>query len=175
MKSIARVFSLLMFPLFVAVSCIGDMEEGEFELRVGDTLPDFTVLMNNGSTVTGASLRKGVSLVMFFHTSCPDCQNTLPSVQRIYDEFGEKIKFVLISREQPEDEISVFWNDKGYTMPYSAQNDRAVYNLFATSRVPRIYISLNGEIKCFYTDDPIATYSDLLEEFTTIKLAEKSL
>ena len=117
--------------------------------------------MNDGTTVTGASLRKGVSIVMFFHTGCPDCQNTLPSVQQIYDEYSNEVSFVLISREQGNDEVKPYWDSKGYTMPYSAQTSRNVYNLFATTRVPRVYICKDGIIKFMYDDDPIPSYSDL--------------
>lgn len=179
MKRIFAIFSV-MLPLFAAVSCVYDDPEPEFEIKIGETIPDFTVTMNDGTTVTGASLRNGVSIIMFFHTSCPDCQNTLPSVQRIYDEFHEKgVSFALISRSQVQNDtkdvygetvegVEAFWKRTGYTMPYSAQPDRKVYNLFATSRVPRVYVCKEGKIMNFYTDDPILTYEELLADVESL-------
>ena len=125
-----RIFAIIsvMLPLFAAVSCVYDDPEPEFEIKIGETIPDFTVTMNDGTTVTGASLRNGVSIIMFFHTSCPDCQNTLPSVQRIYDEFHEKgVSFALISRSQIQHDtkdvygetvegVEAFWKRTGYTI-----------------------------------------------------------
>lgn len=172
---------MMVLCSFMAVSsCVYDDPEGEFEIKVGDQVPDFTVKMNDGTTVTGASLREGVSLIMFFHTSCPDCQNTLPSVQRIYDEFLDKgVSFAVISRSQVAEDtrdvqgnlvpgVAAYWNEQGYTMPYSAQPDRTVYNLFATSRVPRVYICKDGEIIRFYTDNPIPTYEELLSDVESL-------
>ena len=91
------------------------------DLQIGDAIPDFTVQMNDGSHVTGSQLRKGISVIMFFHTGCPDCQKTLPSVLQIYDEYVGDVNFALISREQGDGEIAPYWADSGYTMPYSAQ------------------------------------------------------
>jgi len=160
MKNLFRILLAAVVALF-SVSCIYD-DDTEFELKVGDRIPDFTVTMNDGTVVTGESLRKGVSVIMFFHTSCPDCQNTLPSVQRAYDEYlGKGVSFALISRSQLGNEIQVHWDEKGYTMPYSGQKDRTVYNKFATTRVPRVYICKDGKIMSFYTDDPIVTYEEL--------------
>ena len=79
------VFLTMLCSLFMAASCILDKnsEDKEYEMEVGQTIPDFTVTMNDGTVVTGADLRKGNALIMFFHTDCPDCQGTLPSVQKI--------------------------------------------------------------------------------------------
>ncbi len=144
-----------------AVSCILDDDSGNTDLMPGDTIPDFTVQMNDGSTVTGASLRTGVSVIMFFNTGCPDCQETLPVVQKIYNEYGSTVKFALVCREQVEEEIGPYWERNRYTMPYSPQSDRSVYNLFASSGIPRIYVCKDGIVKYMYDDDPVPAYSEL--------------
>ena len=130
---------------------------------MGDKLPDFEVIMSDGSVVSNNSLEGNISLVMFFHTSCPDCQQALPRVQDIYNEYTQKgVYFVLIGRECGKDEIEAYWSENGLNMPYSAQDDRSVYNLFASSRIPRIYISdENGTVRYIFTDDPVATLEDL--------------
>ena len=47
-------------------------------------------------------------------------------------------------------------------MPYSAQSDRKVYNLFAQTRIPRVYlIDKDGIIRYIFTDDPIPDYDVL--------------
>ena len=79
----------------------------------------------------------------------------------IYDEYCGDVKFALISREQGDDEIAPYWESQGYTMPYSPQTDRVVFQLFASSRVPRVYICNDGIIKYMYDDNPVPTYADL--------------
>ena len=158
MKKIA----LMIMMATVLFSCIKDKQTGA-DLVVGSNIPDFTVLMNDGSTVSGESLRNGVSCIVFFYTGCPDCQKTLPAVQRIYDEYSvHGVSFALISREETDDTISKYWQSNGYTMPYSAQSDRSVYELFAKTRVPRVYICKEGLIKHIFTDTPAPpSYEDI--------------
>lgn len=133
------------------------------EVKVGDILPEFEVVMSDGSLLTDDSLKGSVSILMFFHTSCPDCQQALPRVQSIYDEYSVKgVKIALISREESSDDISSYWTDNSLNMPYSAQDDRKVYELFASTRIPRIYMSdENGIVRYIFTDDPVPSYDDL--------------
>lgn len=154
-----RIQIYLLTAVLSLTSCIKEKPVGA-DLAVGDRIPDFTVEVSDGMTLTGALLREGVSLIMFFTTECPDCQQTLPVVQTLYNEYIDQgVKFALISREQSDDSISSYWISQGFTMPYSAQSDRAVYELFARSRVPRVYICRDGVIKYIFTDKPsIPTY-----------------
>ena len=161
MMSLRGVFSVLC-AVVLACSCINDKPEKTTDLNVGDHIPDFTVRMNDGTTVTSQQLGTGVSIIMFFHTSCPDCAATLPEVEKVYRAYVQKnVRFALISREEAGDSIAKFWNDKGMSMNYSAQTTREIYNLFAGSRIPRVYICSDGVIKAIFTDNPNPTYEDM--------------
>ena len=148
--------------LTVLSSCIKDRQTAG-ELVIGSRIPDFTISDNEGSIVSGESLREGVSCIVFFYTGCPDCQKALPAVQKIYDEYSVRgVSFALISREETDETISTYWQSNGYTMPYSAQSDRRVYELFAKTRVPRVYICKDGVIKHIFTDIPAPpSYEDI--------------
>ena len=153
--------STILLLIFLSLSCIKEKQTGA-DLVIGDRIPDFTVTMNDGSTVSGEQLREGVSCIVFFTTLCPDCQQTLPHVQKIYDEYlSQGVKFALISREESRESIERYWAENGYTMPYSAQKDRLIYELFAKTRVPRVYICRGGVIKTIFTDSPNPSYTDL--------------
>ena len=60
----------------------------------------------------------------------------------------------MISREEGVESISQYWQESEFTMPYSAQNDRKIYELFAKTRVPRVYICNDGVIRAIFTDQP---------------------
>ena len=158
-----RVLHILLLS-FALVSCIKEGQKGT-DLGVGDYVPDFNVIMNDGNAVTGASLREGVSVIVFFTTQCPDCREVLPHIQRLYDEYAVKgVRFALISREDTQSNISTFWEDNDLTMPYSAQTDRKVYELFAQTRVPRVYFCQEGVIKAIFTDQPENPDYDIMKE-----------
>lgn len=148
--------------LAILTGCIGEKQEGA-DLQAGDSIPDFEVVMADGTVVTDDMLKNTASVIMFFHTSCPDCQQVLPQMQRIYDEYAsEGVSFVLISREDSDEGISLFWKENNLSMPYSAQKDRVVYEKFAKERIPRVYIcEKGGIIRYVYTDNPNPSYDDL--------------
>ena len=158
MKKILSIITVLM----VLSGCIKERQAGA-DLKTGDILPDFEVVMNDGSVVTDDYLKQEVSVVMFFHTSCPDCRQVLPQMQKIYDEYAsEKVRIVLISREESKEDIDSFWKEKGLEMPYSAQNDRKVYEKFAKTRIPRVYVNEKGGIiRHIFTDSPNPSYDNI--------------
>ena len=152
---------LILAVLVLAVSaCIRDKIPEGAELGPGDRLPEFSVI--DGSVVSTGDLSGKVSVIVFFHTGCPDCQAELPVIQRIHDEFSPEAAVLCISREEDASDIAGYWAENGLTLPYSAQKDRTVYSLFARMGVPRVYVS-SGDlvIHSVYDDSPVATYEDL--------------
>lgn len=174
MKNMVHILAVMIAALCFS-GCIYEKIQGA-DLKVGDMIPGFSVVMNDGASVSDQSLVGNVSVIMFFHTSCSDCQATLPIVQDIYDVYAPKgVRFALISREQERDDkgtaegVESFWQRNKFTMPYSAQKDRKVYNKFAGSRIPRVYIcDKDGIIRYIFTDDPIPTYDDLMSSLESL-------
>ena len=156
-----RILSVIACAV-IMFGCIKERQTAA-DLQTGDSIPDFRVEMNDGRVVTDEDLKGETSVIMFFHTSCPDSQQALPRVQQLYDEYApDKALFILISREEGKEDIESFWNENGLKMPYSAQNDRKVYEKFARTRIPRIYVNdKDGIIRHIFTDDPVPSYDEL--------------
>ena len=162
---------LTLFVLAVLSSCISDDSEKDSQganLVVGDSLPTFQVTMNDGSTIRTSDLLGGVSVVVLFSVDCGDCRVELPEVQRLWNlQLG--VPIVLIARENTEEVIRSFWQQAQLTMSYSPQSDRKVYSLFASSRIPRIYISdAQGVIRFSHADDAMPTAEQLADEIKAI-------
>ncbi|EJW96657.1 antioxidant, AhpC/TSA family [gut metagenome] len=137
-----------------------DSEAGS--LKAGDTVPAFTVVMNDGEPLSSAELRGEVAVILFFNTRCKDCQQELPVIQRIYEDYGSRIRLVGISREDGLASVTNYWQAFGLTFPFSPQEGRDVYALFAQSRIPRVYlVDRTLTIRKVYADSPLATYEDL--------------
>lgn len=143
--NIPRIVSLLIVAMIMA-ACVTDSNdepESGWQLEVGDRVPQFQIAMSNGDVVSTSDLAGKTSLIVLFNTGCPDCRAELPVLQQVYDFIltnNLDIPFLCIAREENEPDIASYWNTQGYTMPYSPQPDRAVFNLFAGSGIPRIYI-----------------------------------
>lgn len=147
--------------LLLLAGCVREEPNGGV-IQPGDRIPAFHLQMDDGSSLSSENLVGSPCLITFFHTSCSDCRNTLPLVQKAYEQYAQRVRFVAISREQAAPEVRSWWKEHGITLPFSAQEDRAVYELFASSRIPRIYIcdSRGVVIQCF-DDNPCPAFADL--------------
>lgn len=140
---------LLCFLLLGGCSSIRDDERVEERVKVGDRVPAFfvDVVADGVSQTFSTSHLTGETVIVLFHTSCRDCQRELPKLNAYYlrhrDDSG--FQMVAISREESINTVAPFWEEHGLQIPYSAQEDRRIYNLFASSVIPRVYfVSAQG-------------------------------
>ena len=146
MNKIVRLF----FVLFLFVGCVVDESENDQNtneenlVRVGDRLPSFSVevVSDDVRSVFSSDRLSGRTVIVFFHTGCRDCQRELPELNGYYlrhrDEAG--FQMVAIAREESEPDVAAYWQAHGFSIPYAPQNDRRIFNLFATQTIPRVYI-----------------------------------
>lgn len=163
--------SIFLMTLFLFTSCINDDEPDGGNISINDTLPQFAVVMNNGETVNTQSFLGKIGIIMFFNTNCQDCRKELPVIQQLWDIYNEDddLKIVAISREEGEDEILEYWNENSLNLPFSPQNNRDVYSLFAKSIIPRIYISnQEGKVIFMSGDEDMPTLDMLVETIETL-------
>lgn len=137
-----KMIPLLLCLLFL--SCIKEEPaiNGDFSLQTGDNLPPFSITNKDGQVSTN-DLAGKVSLIVFFNTTCRDCQHALPDIWKIYQEYTGKPGFImtLIAREQTEEEVKLYFEEQGYPMPFFTDKARKVYSLFADNTIPRFFLS----------------------------------
>lgn len=141
------LLSLCIFS-FLNVTFASCTSEGTYEvddkhslIKVGEKLPQFTIQMSNGASLSTSSLEGKPSVVILFRTTCSDCQREFPVLQSLYETYGQKVNFVCIGRAEEKDVVEAYWTEHGLSLPYSPQSDKTVYNLFATQTIPRVYIA----------------------------------
>ena len=172
MKIDVRYFIIGLLSL--VSSCVNEKEDAGMQpdaVEVGDVLPEFTVVMNDGRVVESGSLQGQPSFILFFNTECGDCRREFPLVQQMYERYGAdgRMVFMAISRDQDAVAVGEYWADNGLTIPFSAQTDRTVYHLFAYSSIPRIYVvDASRVVRAVFTDSPLATSEDLTYEIERV-------
>ena len=161
MKIAAKMVATVCIALSL-FSCIKDHETtlgGVVE--VGDVLPQFSVTTSTGAIVSNETLKGGIGVILFFYTPCSDCQQAMPVVDEVYRSMqdNDNVRWIAISRNEGAEAVASYWAEHNFTLPYSAQTDRVVYNLFAHSGVPRIYISdASGVVRAMFDDStPLTT------------------
>ncbi len=157
-------YLLTVLALFMVAGCVSD-KEPEWSLASGDAAPLFNVTMNDGSQFGTSDMYGHTSLIVFFNTGCSDCRNELPQLQTVYESLPDGCNLVCIAREEERDAIEAYWSDNGLTLPYSPQPDRRVFNMFAGSGIPHIYI-INHKtiITAVYGPDELPSAQTLLQQ-----------
>ena len=166
MKFKKNILPGAMVFLTMASSCITDSEPSGGNIAVGDSLPDFSVTLDNGRTVSTSSLRGKTAVIIFFNTSCPDCRREFPVIQEVWQQIENdpNITLFAIAREEEASSIASYWENYGLTFPWSPQSGREIYSLFAAAGIPRIYIANpQGTVTTIFTDTDMPSATTLLK------------
>ena len=144
----------IMLACLMIWGCGSIHEEDDVVERivVGSRVPIFSVnVVDYEGLTTSFSTNRlyGETVIVFFSTQCKDCQRELPELNDYYlkhkDDDG--FQMVAISRAEGEQSVADFWAANNLQIPYSAQEDRKIYDLFASSVIPRVYfVSSSGII-----------------------------
>ena len=111
-------------------------------VKAGETAPDFTVELVDGSQLSLKELRGKVVLLNFWATWCPPCREELSHVQQqVIDRFaGEEFVFLPISRGEERAAVEAFRAKTGYAFPMGLDTDETIYKRYATRFIPRNFL-----------------------------------
>lgn len=70
----------------------------------------------DGIKVDFADSENKIILLNFWATWCPPCVAELPSMQHLYDAYGDKVDFYFVTAENSEN-VERFMKKKGFTFP----------------------------------------------------------
>ncbi|MCK4923260.1 MAG: TlpA family protein disulfide reductase [Bacteroidales bacterium] len=98
-----------------------------------------------GNTVSLSDLKDEVVLLNFWATWCPPCRAEMPSLQKLYDSYGEKIVMLLVSTED-QNTINQYLIQNEYDFPVYIQSSPYTQS-FQVGSIPTTYIiAKNGRI-----------------------------
>ena len=139
-----RALFLLVAICFAACGTIGEehpTHEESSVVGVGDVAPDFTVELLGGERVTLSELRGEVVLLVLFSHECPDCKMLMDDMQAARDYFDDLgVRILAIERDGSAEDVETYMASHGYDFDVAVDDNRAIYNLYATMYVPRTYL-----------------------------------
>jgi rhodanese-related sulfurtransferase/peroxiredoxin len=100
----------------------------------GDLLPDFTVTLTDGRTLSTKDLRGKVILLQFTASWCPVCRREMPYLERdIWQKHKADPSFVFIGidRDEPLDKVKAFAQQTAVTYPLALDPGAEVYSKIA--------------------------------------------
>ncbi|MBR5865814.1 MAG: TlpA family protein disulfide reductase [Alistipes sp.] len=139
-----RVLFLLVAICFAACGTIGEeypTHEESSVVGVGDVAPDFTVELLGGESVTLSELRGEVVLLVLFSHECPDCKMLMDDMTAARDDFDDLgVRILAIERDGSAEDVETYMASHGYDFDVAVDDNRAIYNLYATMYVLRTYL-----------------------------------
>ena len=137
-----RNISIVLIILSACTAIVWAGNEGAEKVKIGDAVPDFTVVTANGK-LTAADLKGKVVLINFFATWCPPCRTELPVLEKqVWEKYNDNDDFVLlvIGREHTREELVRFAAEKELDLPFYPDVKREIFSQFASQSIPRNYI-----------------------------------
>lgn len=126
--------------------------ENEYIVKVGDTAPDFTLELTDGSAFTLSEQRGKIVMLQFTAGWCGVCRKEMPFIERdIWQRHKDNSDFVLvgIDREETKEQIEAFIKKVGTTYPIAMDTNADVFASYAlrNSGITRnVLIDKDGKI-----------------------------
>ncbi|WP_010663883.1 TlpA family protein disulfide reductase [Marinilabilia salmonicolor] len=142
-------------------------------VKKGQPVPEFTI-DQNGYFFNITDNEGKVVLINFFATWCGPCLKEMPFLQKdVWEKYKDNnnFKMLAIGREHSFDEVAAFKESRNLGFPVYGDEDKSIYNKFATGFIPRNYI-VNEEGKIVYasvgfSEEEFEKMVGLLEQLIT--------
>jgi thiol-disulfide isomerase/thioredoxin len=95
----------------------------------------------NSENINFKELKGKIVFVNFWATWCPPCRAELPMIQKLYNDYKDKVAFVFVTNENWK-KVSAFFKKNNYNLP--------VYN--SASRPPEEFLKTNSIPSSFLID-----------------------
>ncbi|MEG1586246.1 MAG: TlpA disulfide reductase family protein [Bacteroidales bacterium] len=128
------------------------VDDRGYKVKVGETAPDFTMELTDGSKVRLSELRGKVVMLQFTASWCGVCRKEMPFIEKdIWLKHKSNPKFALlgIDRDEPLKTVIEFARQTGITYPIGLDPNADIFALYADRKAGitrNVIINPFGEI-----------------------------
>ena len=140
---------LLLVVMLTSLLSLTAHAESGIGIGAGDTVPDFTVELTDGTTATLSELLKEKDLVVLnlFASWCGPCKREFPEMDAVYQANKDRMEIIAVSAD-PADTMEVIADYKAsnsLSFPMGLRGD-ALPSLTVTSFPTTLLIDRNGKV-----------------------------
>ena len=147
------VFIILMIipqtrtPIQIAVNRIFAFSPSEISEEKRQVLTDYDwqLIELEGGITNFSEGRDKVVVLNFWATWCPPCVAEMPSFQKLYDDYGDRVEFYFVSQEEQEP-LKKFLLKRNYDLPVYRSLTLIPEQLVSNSLPTTFVISRSGEM-----------------------------
>jgi thiol-disulfide isomerase/thioredoxin len=115
------------------------------QVRLSEKDYQWPVADEQGSFVSPETLQGEVIFLNFWATWCPPCIAEMPEIQELYDAYGDRVKFMLVTNESPS-KVQQFLSARDYDLPIHYGGNPMPSALKVNSYPTTYIISADGRI-----------------------------
>lgn len=113
-------------------------------LSEGDSAPDFTAALADGSTFTLSEQKGKIVLLNFWATWCGPCVREMPAFEKLHAEYGEDAVILAVNCLEDTETVDAFIAENEYTFPIAYDTEGSVNILYPTQGIPYTLV-IDGE------------------------------
>ena len=135
---------------------------------MGQPAPNFRLALPDGSTLTLEELRGQVTVVNFWGSWCPPCQEELPALRTVWEAYREHpVTLVGIAYEDEEAAVRAALDEYGIMYPVGLDAGERIARQFGVTGVPETFvIDADGNV-AFWHIGPV-TAENLMAEIQAL-------
>ena len=120
---VIALIAIMFTPIGTSIKNLLEGEEhvvGTRDENLSDSDFDIDLIGYNGATDSNLLNFKNSGEVIFINywgSWCPPCVEEMPTIQKLYEAKGDKVKFVLVAIQDKPKKINSFLQENKYTMP----------------------------------------------------------
>lgn len=165
---VIAIIALVIGGLTVLKSQLGKGDshssDSAVEIRVGATLPDFSLQQFGGDSIAVSSIPSKVFLINFWATWCEACVVEMPSITKLrnaYKDKGFEVLFINVD-EEPEAVLPKALKQFGIDFPVYLDTDTKLAELFDVHAIPlTVIMDKNRQILLIETGERDWNASDI--------------
>ena len=112
--------------------------------------PDQALInLRDGSSTSIAELSQSKPLFLNFWASwCPPCVGEMPSINEVYQIYGDRVNFAAVSVDYPTDDAYAYLRGQGasFSIPFYTGDVNAISSAYKLDAIPQSYIISGGQI-----------------------------
>jgi len=111
--------------------------ENEFNAKIGDTVPDFSMTLTNGKKISSKDWKGKVVMLQFTASWCGVCRKEIPFIEKdIWQIHKRNPDFLLfgVDRDEPLEKVKKYQKEMDITYPLAIDPLADVFGLFADKK-----------------------------------------
>jgi len=146
MKSIFKSLKIALVGLLIFTNAFSQSEgipsqeiptDYEYKIKIGDTVPDFTMMLINGKKVSSKDWQGKVVMLQFTASWCGVCRKEIPFIERdIWLKNKRNPNFLLfgVDRDEPLEKVKRYQKEMAISYPLAIDPNADVFGIFADKK-----------------------------------------